>query len=185
MGVSTDYVEHGKNNHILHEGSRRLGYGPKIVPQNTGGDKHQCGYCTLGCGSAEKQGPVVSFLPDAARAGAQYVEGFEAEKVIFEEVQGKKTAVGIKGLWRSRDSNGGVSGTDKITRSVIIKAKRVIVSCGTLQSPLLLLRSGLTNPQIGRNLHLHPGSCSLLFHIMFSAYYSTYPTLVAVCACSY
>jgi len=30
------------------------------------------------------------------------------------------------------------------------------VSAGTLQSPLLLLRSGLKNPQIGRNLHLHP-----------------------------
>ncbi|KAL8823321.1 MAG: hypothetical protein Q9191_005965 [Dirinaria sp. TL-2023a] len=156
MGVSTDYVEHGTNNHMLHEGSRRLGYGPKIVPQNTGGNKHYCGYCTLGCGSAEKQGPMVSFLPDAARAGAHFIEGFDAEKVLFKDIQGKKTAVGIKGLWRSRDTNGGVSGSDKTTRSVVINAKRVIVSCGSLQSPLLLLRSGLTNPQIGRNLHLHP-----------------------------
>lgn len=157
MGVSTDHVEHSKTNHILHEGARRLGYGPKMVPQNTGGNKHYCGYCTLGCGSAEKQGPVVSFLPDAARDGAHFVEGFDAEKVLFENVQGKNTAVGVKGLWRSRDCNGGVSGTSRTTRSVIIKARRIIVSCGALQSPLLLLRSGLTNPQIGRNLHLHPG----------------------------
>ena len=158
MGVSTDHVEHGANNQMLHEGARKLGYSTKIVPQNTGGNKHYCGYCTLGCGSAEKQGPVVSFLPDAAKAGAHFIEGFEAEKVLFEDVEGKKTAVGLKGLWHSRDSNRGVSGSDKTTRSVVIKAKRVIVSCGTLQSPLLLLRSGLTNPQIGRNLHLHPGS---------------------------
>ena len=155
MGVSSDHIEHNKANRVLLDGARRLGYSVKPVPQNTGGAKHYCGYCTMGCGSAEKQGPVVSFLPDAARAGAQFIEGFQAEKVLFEEEQCKKVAVGISGIWRSRDSNGGVSGRDITVRNVTIKAKRVIVSCGTLQSPLLLLRSGLKNPQIGRNLHLH------------------------------
>ena len=158
MGVSTEFVEHNANNNALHEGARKLGYNSKVVPQNTGGNKHYCGYCTLGCGSAEKQGPVVSFLPDADKAGAHFIEGFEAEKILFENINGKKTAVAVKGFWRSRDTNGGVSGTDQIIRPVIIKAKRVIVSAGSLQSPLLLLRSGLGgNPQIGRNLHLHPG----------------------------
>jgi len=32
----------------------------------------------------------------------------------------------------------------------------VIVSAGTMQSPLVLLRSGLKNKQIGHNLYLHP-----------------------------
>ena len=158
MGVSTQHVEHNTNNQILAEGARKLGYSCKAVPQNTGGNQHHCGYCTLGCGSAEKQGPVVSFLPDAERAGAQFIEGFEAHKVLFSNIKGKKTATGIEGTWISRDSNGGVSGTDRITRRVVIKANRVIVSSGTLQSPLFLLRSGLTNPHIGRNLHLHPAT---------------------------
>lgn len=156
MGVSTEYVEHNTNNKTLSEGARKLGYSHKMVPQNTGGHKHYCGYCTLGCGAAEKQGPVVSFLPDAERAGAQFIEGFEADKVLFENVRGKKIATGVKGRWTSRDSSGGVSGSDRTIRDVIINAKRVIVSAGTLQSPLLLLRSGLTNSQIGRNLYLHP-----------------------------
>lgn len=158
MGVSTDHVEHNKNNAYLAEGARRLGYSHKVVPQNTGGNKHYCGYCTLGCGSAEKQGPAASFLPDAERAGAQFIEGFQADKIIFETIQGKKTAIGVKGTWTSRDSSGGVNGSDRITRYVSIKAKRVIASAGTLQSPLLLLRSGLKNSQIGRNLKLHPVS---------------------------
>lgn len=157
MGVSGDYVEHNKTNKVLMEGARKLGYSSKVVPQNTGGKKHYCGYCTLGCGSAEKQGPVASFLPDAARAGAQFIEGFTADKVLFDETAGRKIATGVRGTWLSRDSNRGVSGLDRTSRSVIIKAKRVIVSCGTLASPLLLLRSGLNNPQIGRNLYLHPG----------------------------
>lgn len=160
MGVSTEHIEHNPNNSLLAEGARRLGYSHKAVPQNSGGKKHYCGYCTLGCGAAEKQGPVVSFLPDAAKAGAHFIEGFDANKVLFENVNGKKTAVGVEGTWVSRDSHGGVSGPDRVARKVIIRAKRVIVSGGTMQSPLLLLRSGLTNPHIGRNLHLHP--CTLL-----------------------
>ena len=158
MGVSADHINHNKTNRVLLDGARNLGYSVKPVPQNTGGNQHYCGYCTLGCGSAEKQGPVVSFLPDAHRAGARFVEGFQADKIIFENENGKKIVTGVKGTWVSRDTHGGVSGPDRTTREVIIKAKRVIVSCGTLQSPLLLLRSGLTNPQIGRNLHLHPAN---------------------------
>ncbi|KAL9116853.1 MAG: hypothetical protein Q9187_006616 [Circinaria calcarea] len=156
MGVSTEHIEHNKTNRVLLEGARKLGYSVKAVPQNTGGAKHYCGYCSLGCGSAEKQGPVVSFLPDAGKAGAKFIEGFEVDRILFEETKQSKIAVGVKGLWKSRDSNRGVSGSDRTAREVIIKAKRVIVSCGTLQSPLLLLRSSLKNPQIGRNLHLHP-----------------------------
>jgi len=157
MGVSTDHIEHNFANKVILEGARKLGYNAKPVPQNTGGNKHYCGYCTLGCGAAEKQGPVVSWLPDAEKAGAHFIEGFNCEKIIFDETGGRKVAVGVQGLWTSRDSNRGVNGSDRTKRQVIIKAKRVIVSAGTLQSPLLLLRSGLKNPQIGRNLYLHPG----------------------------
>ena len=164
MGVSTEHIEHNKTNRVLMEGSRKLGYSVKAVPQNTGGAKHYCGYCSLGCASAEKQGPVVSFLPDAEKAGARFIEGFEVDRILFEESKGSKVATGINGLWRSRDSNRGVSGNDRTTREVIIKAKRVIVSCGTLSSPLFLLRSGLKNPQIGQNLHLHPGQYRIKLH---------------------
>ena len=158
MGASTEFITHNKTNRVLLEGARLLGYTAKSVPQNTGGSQHYCGYCTLGCGAAEKQGPVVSWLPDAARAGAHFIEGFTADKIQFATIQGKKVATGVQGTWKSRDKFGGVSGPDRYTREVNIKAKKTLVSCGTLQSPLLLMRSGLTNPQIGRNLHLHPVS---------------------------
>ncbi|KAH7401269.1 hypothetical protein BKA66DRAFT_564925 [Pyrenochaeta sp. MPI-SDFR-AT-0127] len=156
MGVSTEYIKQNRGNEILLEGARKLGWAHKAVPQNTGGSQHNCGHCTFGCGSCEKQGPVVSFLPDAARAGAKFIEGFHAEKIVFSNKGGKKTATGVIGTWVSRDSNGGVAGEPLTRRKVLIKAKRVIVSAGTMQSPLLLLRSGLKNPQIGRNLYVHP-----------------------------
>jgi choline dehydrogenase-like flavoprotein len=156
MGVSTDYIKHNKTNALLMEGARKLGWTHKSVPQNTGGKQHDCGFCTFGCGSCEKQGPSVSFLPDAARAGAKFIEGFHAEKIAFSYEGGEKVATGVYGTWTSRDINGGVAGPPLTTRKVMIKAQRVIVSSGTMQSPLLLLRSGLMNPQIGRNLYVHP-----------------------------
>ncbi|PVH99665.1 long chain fatty alcohol oxidase [Periconia macrospinosa] len=158
MGVSTDHIEQNKANQILLEGARQLGYAHKAVPQNTGGSRHNCGHCTLGCGAVEKQGPAVTFLPDAARAGAQFIEGFHAEKVLFESRKGQNVATGVQGMWTSRDQHGGIVGSQRTRRRVIIKAKRVIVSAGTMQSPLLLLRSGLKNYHIGRNLHIHPVS---------------------------
>ncbi|KMU82047.1 long chain fatty alcohol oxidase [Coccidioides immitis RMSCC 3703] len=80
MGASTDHIEHNFSNSVLLEGARKLGYNAKAVPQNTGNQKHYCGYCTLGCASATKQGPAVSFLADAARAGATFIEGFEVTR---------------------------------------------------------------------------------------------------------
>jgi choline dehydrogenase-like flavoprotein len=160
MGVSTDQIVHNHGNQMIMEGARKLGYTVKPVPQNTGNEKHYCGYCAYGCHTATKRGPAVSTLADAAAAGATFVEGFRVDKVLFEDspnANGKKVAVGVQGTWTSRDANQGTHGEPLVKRSVIIKAKKVVVSCGSLQSPLLLLRSGLRNPNIGRHLYLHPG----------------------------
>lgn len=70
------------------------------------------------------------WLPDAARAGAQFVEGLAVEKVLMD---GKK-AVGVKGLWTSRAGG---------KREVIVKAKRVIVAAGSIYSPHILMNSGI------------------------------------------
>lgn len=158
MGVSADHITHNKTNRVLLEGAQKLGWSARPVPQNTGGKQHYCGYCTLGCGSCEKQGPVVSFLPDAARAGARFIEGFDVERILLSATRDGKTATGVRGTWTSRDAAGGVAGPDRARRQLIVNAKRVIVAAGSMSSPLLLRRSGLANPHIGRHLHVHPVS---------------------------
>ena len=148
MGVSMKHINHNYSNRTLLEGARKLGYHGTDVPQNTGDSTHDCGYCTFGCAAAVKQGPAVSFLPDAAKAGAKFMQGFMVDKIIFDESSGKHTATGVIGTWTSPDRS--------TKRQVRISAKRVIISGGTMNSPLILMRSGLKNPQIGRNLYLHP-----------------------------
>lgn len=160
MGVGTDAIEHNEGNRVLLEGARKLGWNAKVVPNNTGGETHNCGYCTYGCGSCGKKGPTETFLPDAARAGATFMEGCEVSEILFETAAtGQKTATGVRGIWTSRDANAGISDPATQTRRpVILKAPRTIISAGTIATPLLLLRSGLTNPHIGRHLHLHPAT---------------------------
>ena len=158
MGVGTDEIVHNKRAQFLMDGSRKLGWHAGPAPQNTGGERHDCGRCHLGCPSSGKKGTTVSWLPAAGDAGAEFIEGFEVEKVLFDETSGSKRATGVRGKWTSRDSDGGVDGPleKRTTRDVIVKAKRVILSAGSLQSPMVLMRSGLTNRHIGQNLKLHP-----------------------------
>jgi hypothetical protein len=145
MGVSDKHIRHNHGNQVLLEAARKLGYTAKAVPQNTAGAEHYCGHCAQGCGSAEKQGPATSWLPDAARAGAHFVEGLEVEKVVFKENGGAKKAVGIRGVWTSRNGDGGLDGPleQRVKRRVVVKARKVIVSAGSLWSPIVLLNSGL------------------------------------------
>ncbi|ROW04836.1 hypothetical protein VMCG_04808 [Cytospora schulzeri] len=114
----------------LDRGARKLGWSAKKVPQNSGGCDHLDGYCTFGCATGEKKGPVNGWFPDAARNGARFVEGFKVERVLFDDKVKPKRAVGVVGTWTSRAKNGRLDGSD----------------------------DEKVNPQIGRNLHLHPVS---------------------------
>ncbi|KJZ78994.1 hypothetical protein HIM_01767 [Hirsutella minnesotensis 3608] len=164
VGASADAIRHNHRNQALLDGCAKLGWRARPVEQNTGSKEHFCGQCHLGCGSAEKRGPTVTWLPAAAEAGAEFMEGFEVERVIFAE--DKVTAIGIEGLWTSRDADGNVHTPEssRVQRRVRIKAGRVILSGGSLWSPVLLMKSGVENPNVGRNLHLHPVNIVVAAH---------------------
>ncbi|KAF7548098.1 hypothetical protein G7046_g8793 [Stylonectria norvegica] len=155
-GAGTENIRHNHRNKVLLEGSKKLGWVAHEAPQNTAGKEHFCGQCHLGCGSAEKRGAAARWLPAAAEAGAEFLEGFTVDKVVFSE--DGRSAIGVEGEWVSRDAAGGVSAPEgeRIRRRVIVKAKRVILSAGSLWSPLVLLKSGIKNRHIGSNLHIHP-----------------------------
>ncbi|KAF0687500.1 Aste57867_20772 [Aphanomyces stellatus] len=140
-GVSAAYLKHNGPNQIFVNGCKQLGLPIEDVPQNTAGHQHSCGLCTLGCPYGEKQGSHVTWLRDAANAGAKFVDGCHVERVTYDEA---KHATGVIGTLL----NGKVQ--------LVVKAKTVVSSCGSINTPALLLRSGLKNRNIGRNLRLHP-----------------------------
>lgn len=133
-------------NAALRRGCRALGLEVREVPRNTphctGADAVQCGMCGLGCRMSRKQGTATTFLPDAVRGGASVVTGLEVDRILFE-------AGAARGVEGHLVGEGG--------REVVrIGADRVILAAGALHTPAILLRSGLTHPRIGRNLHIHP-----------------------------
>jgi choline dehydrogenase-like flavoprotein len=52
----------------------------------------------------------------------------------------------------------GVEGRTRAGHRVNVRCNAVVVACGSIHTPALLLRSGLRNPHIGQHLHLHPVS---------------------------
>ncbi|KAJ3192610.1 hypothetical protein HK101_006223 [Irineochytrium annulatum] len=140
VGVSEDSIEHSMSNQLFIDGCKRLGYDYSVIPQNTANTPHNCGWCTFGCPYAQKQGSHHTWLKDAAENGASFVDGCHVKRIMH--ARGKAT---------------GVIGTvfdGKV--QLIVKAPTVVSSCGSINSPALLLRSGLRNPNIGKNLRLHP-----------------------------
>ncbi|KAM0252525.1 hypothetical protein ACHAQJ_007700 [Trichoderma viride] len=161
IGAGSDAIRHNFGNNMLLDGCKKLGWHSDVANQNTANKEHYCGQCHLGCGLGEKRGPAQAWLPAAAQAGAEFIEGFTVEKVLFDEDE--TTATGIQGSWLSRDAEGSLhkDGRERTQRKVIIKAKKVILSAGTFWSPVILMKSGVENPKLGHNLHLHPVNCMM------------------------
>jgi choline dehydrogenase-like flavoprotein len=145
LGVSTDESIVNSNNAALQRGCEALGYSWSPIARNSRGcDTTQCGYCIFGCRIGGKQSTTVTYLHDAQANGeCKIVARCSARRVTMENGR----ATGVRAI--ARTSAGQAA-------EVIVRAPRVVVAAGGIQSPALLLRSGLSLPHLGRNLFLHP-----------------------------
>lgn len=146
LNVNTQHSPPNFQNAALERGGKALGYQVGVIARNVDGCE-DCGFCNFGCQFGAKNSTTRTYLLDAHRDGARIITHAEADRILIERGQ----AVGITGT--ARDSNG-----DPITFT--IRAKVVVAAGGAINTPTLLLRSGLTNVHIGRNLHLHPTTVS-------------------------
>jgi choline dehydrogenase-like flavoprotein len=106
-------------------------------------DPRVCGYCYAGCQKGCKQSTMKTFLQDASDAGARFVVGAHADRITV--VDGRATGVEAT-----------VTLLDGSTTSLRVEAPTVVVACGSIESPALLLRSGIGGPAVGKHLRLHP-----------------------------
>ena len=118
----------------MARGLEALGWHVEAMPRDVIGCEQGvlCGSCGYGCPIGAKQSTLRTFLEDATTAGARIVVGARARRVYVES---------------------GAAGVD--AGPVQVRAKAVVVAAGAVETPALLLRSGLTNPTVGR---LRPAS---------------------------
>ena len=143
LGVEDAAAEHlGVIASIVAKGAEAMGGNHHPLPRNAPGCDGQ-GVCPFGCPTDAKRSTNVSYVPRALRAGASC---FTAMPVTRIHMRGRR-AVAVEARGFSR------SGERRVLR---IRARAVVVACGTLQSPLLLGASGVRLPHIGRHLSIHP-----------------------------
>ena len=133
----------------MAEGAKALGWSIHTAIRNVNPDTYDpvaAGYTQFGDPSGSKMGTVNTYLRDAFDHGATIVVNTKATQVCVEN--GKAT--GVAATWTDPDSGE--------TRSITVRAKDVVVACGALETPALLLRSGIGGPAVGHNLYLHPSA---------------------------
>jgi len=143
LSVNLEHNRVSAREQILQRGLQSLGWHCAPMPRNVIGCEQGtiCGHCGFGCSIGAKQSAVKTWLADAQEAGARFFVETRAERVQVEA----GSAVGVE----ARTRRG---------QRVSVRCKAVVIACGAIHTPALLLRSGLRNEHIGRHLYLHPVS---------------------------
>lgn len=134
------------NNRALLDGARALGWEAKALRRNVKGCADS-GYCSMGCPVDGKQAMQVTCIQDALRDGLRLYSDTRAERIVLE--RSAVTAVEARSMI-PRTVHAG-------PRSLHIRPKVVALCGGAINSPALLLRSGLdSGGLVGRRTFLHP-----------------------------
>lgn len=148
LNVSTSDSTVNASNEALRRGCVALGFREgvdwDIIPRNSVGCRSRCGFCTFGCPYSARQSTLVTFLADAMRQGARLLSSTRADLIEVESGR-------VRGVRATYRANG-------VARPVHVRASAVVVAAGALQTPALLLRSGLRSPGIGVGLRVDPTS---------------------------
>ena len=149
MGANDRCSDFNGPHQRLTEGAAKLGYSWHTAVRNVDEatyDPVAAGYTQFGDPSGSKRGTLNTYLRDAFDHGALILADTRADTVCT--TNGR--ASGVTATYTDP-----VDGT---TRQLTVRAADVVVACGALETPALLLRSGIGGPAVGHNLYLHPSA---------------------------
>ena len=138
----------GEDSRLLEEGARRLGwryeYNRRAQDRCVGSNQ-----CLTGCPTGAKQSTLLSYMPRALSSGARCLTEVRVRRLWIEG--GRCVGVIAKAVNpRTREED----------VDLRVRARAVVVSCGAVQTPFLLLGQRLGRPsrQLGKNFLCHPNS---------------------------
>ena len=133
----------------LRDACGKLGHDFRATRRNTDPAKYDpasAAYLGFGDQSGSKQSTAKTYLADAQAHGAEILAGCRAERVLVDNGR----AAGVEAVWVDPEGDNGA-----VTR-LTVNAPTVVVACGSIESPALLLRSQIGGPATGDFLRLHP-----------------------------
>jgi choline dehydrogenase-like flavoprotein len=137
----------GVDNQLFKQGADAMGWKLKGNLRN---QVHCPGSnnCAFGCPTGAKQSALVTYVPRALHFGARLWSDVRVDRIT----RHGKRATGVIGHVTRPDGSRGPT--------IVVRAKLVVSSCGALQTPALLERSGFRPPsgRLGHNLSLHPNA---------------------------
>jgi choline dehydrogenase-like flavoprotein len=148
IGVTDSCSDWNGPNQRLVDGAQKLGYDARRITRNADADRYDAdlaGLMGFGDVTGAKLGTLKTYLQDAADAGARFVVRCRVERVLVENGR----AAGVEGTY---------TGEDGTVARVTVRAPQVVVAAGALDTPALLLRSGIGGPACGDYLRLHPAT---------------------------
>ncbi|MGI8726642.1 MAG: aldehyde dehydrogenase family protein [Solirubrobacterales bacterium] len=140
----------------LKEACEARGHDFRLCVRNTDPETYDpltAGYMGFGDQSGSKRSTQKTYLQDASDHGARFLTHCRIERVLCEGGR----ASGVEGVWVGPDGRQAIP--------VTVRAPTVVVAGGAIETPALLLRSGIGGPAVGNYLRLHPTS----------ALFGTYP----------
>jgi len=135
------------NNRVLLDGARALGWEHGPMRRNVKGCANS-GYCGMGCPVDGKQAMHLTYLHDAASDGAIVQTEVQVQRLVVRD----GSVVEVRGRVHPK-GQGWAMGPP-----VTVTPRAVVVAGGAINSPALLLRSGLGArlPALGHRTFLHP-----------------------------
>src|SRR5262249_46377386 len=132
-----------RSTELFVEGAGALGIAMKPLRRNAPGCQG-VSRCSFGCPTGAKRSVDVAILPEALARGAIVVCDALVSRVVLEGGRAR----GVLGSLLDAEGRHGAA--------LRVDAERVVVACGSQHTPLLLRRSGISSPHLGRHLTLHP-----------------------------
>ncbi|MBI3185579.1 MAG: GMC family oxidoreductase [Myxococcales bacterium] len=136
----TEEAVAGPKNLLLAKGAQALGLEHRPIRRNVRGCRG-LGRCLQGCPEGNKTSMDVTYLPLACERGARIYSSVRVRRVCEE----RGSATGIEAL-----SSGGA-------RVQLAASQAVVLAASAVQTPALLLASGIRHGPTGEGFQCHPG----------------------------